>query len=254
MQKVSFDGPSAGAQTYFVHLPKGYATSGQDYDVLYHLHGAFAQEGWVGEQCRLIGQHLARAAGAGTLAPMILVCPVDPQADSMWSDSYDGRSNPATGILNDLIPHIDQTYRTHAVRAGRVLQGFSMGGFGALTIGLRAPDQFRALLVWDGALHNWETLSRNRRAIASKVFASESYFEAWSPWQVVTRPEAAEMPIFLVAGQMAATRDYGTRFKAHLDRIGKEVVYYDSNCPHSMSCMLDELGQNAFEFIKNSGD
>ena len=73
---------------------------------------------------------------------MIVVCPIDPQEDSMWVDSFDGRYMRSTALLEELIPHIDTTYRTVPEQRGRVLQGFSMGGFGALVNGLRAPDHF----------------------------------------------------------------------------------------------------------------
>lgn len=160
VQKITFVGENAGEQTYFIYLPHGYNASERPYRVLYHLHGAFVQESWTGRECNYIGAKIEEAAANGIIEPMIIVCPVDPDGNRMWSDSYDGQFLASTAFLEDLIPHIDANYHTIAERNGRALQGFSMGGFGTITNGFRSPELFSALIVWDGAIHNWETLSR----------------------------------------------------------------------------------------------
>jgi endo-1,4-beta-xylanase len=48
-------------------------------------------------------------------------------------------------IVKDLIAHVDKTYRTIATRAGRAIEGHSMGGFGALHIGFSRPELFAAV-------------------------------------------------------------------------------------------------------------
>ncbi|MEM7118157.1 MAG: alpha/beta hydrolase-fold protein [Chloroflexota bacterium] len=252
VQKVTFVGEHAGEQTYYVYLPKGYNNSDKRYRTLYHLHGAFMREAWTSRECNYIGAKMEEAAAVGIIEPMIIVCLVDPDGDRMWSDSYDGRYLTSTGFIQDLIPHVDETYRTVAARNGRALQGFSMGGFGTITNGFRAPELFSALIVWDGAIHNWQTLSTNRTSIASKMFAREAYFADWSPWTLTEKGAAVEIDLFMVVGEMAATRDFGNRFKPHLESTGRQFVYYDSPCPHSIFCMMDELSDKSFTFLANS--
>lgn len=252
VQKITFSGTQAGQQTYFIYLPKGYNSSEQRYRTLYHLHGAFMQESWTERECHYIGQKMEEAVTAGIIEPMIVVCLVDPDGNRMWSDSYDGQYLASTAFIKDLIPHIDHTYRTIPERNGRALQGFSMGGFGTITNGFRAPELFSALIVWDGALHNWETLSTNRANIARKMFASEAYFEQWSPWALTEGATNTEIDLFMVVGEMAATKDFGNRFKPHLENTRREFAYFDSSCPHSISCMMDELGTEAFSFLAKS--
>ena len=101
--------------------------------MIYHLHGAFLREPWAGYECELLGSKVEEALAAQIIDPMIVVCLVDPEGDSMWSDGYDGQHRVSTGFIEDLIPHVDETYRTIPEREGRALQGFSMGGFGAVT-------------------------------------------------------------------------------------------------------------------------
>ena len=55
-------------------------------------------------------------------------------------------------IVKDLIGHVDGTYRTIAKREGRAINGLSMGGYGALMLGLRHPDMFCSIGSHSGAL------------------------------------------------------------------------------------------------------
>ena len=252
VQKVSFTGAKAGQQTFLIYLPEGYETSDQTYPTIYHLHGAFLREAWAGYECELLGSKLEEAVNAGIIDPAIVVCLVDPDGDSMWSDGYDGQHQISTGFIEDLIPYVDQNYRTVPERRARVLQGFSMGGFGAVTNGFRNPELFSAILVWDGALYNWETITQNRKSIANKMFASEEYFNQWSPWKLTENGSDVDIDIFMVVGEMKETSEFASRFVPHLESTGREFTYYDVACPHSMICIMDELGTQGFTFIAES--
>jgi S-formylglutathione hydrolase FrmB len=58
--------------------------------------------------------------------------------------------NYETYIVKDLIAEIDGKYRTIATREGRAIAGMSMGGFGALQLGMRHPDLFAAAASHSG--------------------------------------------------------------------------------------------------------
>jgi S-formylglutathione hydrolase FrmB len=62
-----------------------------------------------------------------------------------YKDSADGRYPAEKLIIQDLIPHIDGTYRTVAAREGRAIEGFSMGGRGATRLALKYPELFCSL-------------------------------------------------------------------------------------------------------------
>ncbi len=55
-------------------------------------------------------------------------------------------------IIKDLIPHVDATYRTLARREDRIIEGYSMGGFGAAHLGFKYPELFGTVVVNAGAL------------------------------------------------------------------------------------------------------
>ena len=69
---------------------------------------------------------------------------VMPDAGNSWYANWAGGEDAQKDawedcIIKDLIPHVDATYRTVARREGRAINGLSMGGYGALMLGLRHP-------------------------------------------------------------------------------------------------------------------
>ena len=80
-------------------------------------------------------------------APMIIVGVPALRGNTMDGDSRDGDYPLETVIIKDLIPHIDATYRTLASRAGRAVDGCSMGGFGAAHLGFKFPEVFSVISI-----------------------------------------------------------------------------------------------------------
>jgi len=140
----NLNGDSADRDVY-VYLPEGYADSSERYAVVYFLHGyGVGAEIYVNGVLQLPGS-VDESMGAGA-QEFILVMPdaFNKYSGSMYSNS------PAVGdweswIAEDLVSYIDSHYRTLAQRESRGLAGHSMGGYGTLRIGMKAPDVFGAL-------------------------------------------------------------------------------------------------------------
>ena len=77
---------------------------------------------------------------------------VNGMVKSFYCDTVDGQRPVESVIIKDLIPHVDQTYRTIARREGRVIEGYSMGGYGAGHLGFKYPELFGTVVVNAGAL------------------------------------------------------------------------------------------------------
>jgi enterochelin esterase-like enzyme len=124
---------------YSIYLPADYETSNRRYPVLYLLHGYGDDEtGWTqfGEA------HLIcdRSIQAGETAPMIIVMP---DAGVTWYiNSYDGKVNYEDYFVKELIPHVDETYRTRPTKQYRAIAGLSMGGYGTLIMATKHPEMF----------------------------------------------------------------------------------------------------------------
>ena len=56
-------------------------------------------------------------------------------------------------IMEDVIPFVDATFRTIPSRNGRAIEGFSMGGRGAIKLAFNHPDQFCSAIAYAGAAY-----------------------------------------------------------------------------------------------------
>ena len=63
--------------------------------------------------------------------------------DSFYVNGSEG--DYETYIISELIGAVDQDFPIPAIREARYIGGLSMGGFGALYLGLRHPDMFSAI-------------------------------------------------------------------------------------------------------------
>ena len=131
---------------YNIVLPQGYDSSSQRYPVLYLLHGL---GGNYSDWGALGAPFYARLYGA-----LIIVMP---DGGNSWyvnySESEDEQANNwEDWIVEDMIGHVDTNFRTIDRREGRAISGLSMGGFGAIALGLRHPDMFAAIGSTSGAL------------------------------------------------------------------------------------------------------
>ena len=135
--------------SYLVSLPPGYDhETTKRYPVIYWLHG---MNGNQRGGAMMFVPHVAEAIHEGILSSVIVVL-VNGMVKSFYCDSKDGQMPMESVIIKDLIPHVDQTYRTVATREGRVIEGYSMGGFGAAHLGFKYPDLFGTVVINAGAL------------------------------------------------------------------------------------------------------
>lgn len=142
-----------------IYLPPNYDNTAQRYPVLYLLHGYTADDrswmdpdyvGLPGMMDRLIKRH--------AIAPMIVVMP---NSFNRFAGSFYTNSELSGGwedfIASDLIRYVDAHYRTLATVDSRGIAGHSMGGYGALRIGMQHPEVFSVAYglspccaLWDG--------------------------------------------------------------------------------------------------------
>ncbi|MHC4860935.1 MAG: alpha/beta hydrolase-fold protein, partial [Planctomycetota bacterium] len=220
LHERSFTSEAAkGPVRYLLYLPPGYESETERrYPVVYWLHGRGGDPRGGTPFVRSID----RAIRDGKAPPMIVVL-ADGKKDSMYCDAKDGTSPVETTIVGELIPEVDATLRTVASRGGRGVAGFSMGGFGAAHLAFKFPDLFGAASIVGGALHDGETLVESRREIFRKVFGGDpEYFEAQSPWKLVT--ENAERirgrtRVRLVVGERDVLLPRSMSFHEHLEKL-----------------------------------
>jgi S-formylglutathione hydrolase FrmB len=132
-----------------VTTPASYAKGNKNYPVLYLLHGGSgAFNDWH--------QKVTEAGLVNRLADqyeLIIVTPGvgpasyyydSPKLDSVQYETY---------LIHELIPKIDQTYRTLAQKNSRAITGLSMGGHGAIMLSAKHPDLFVAAGSMSGVMN-----------------------------------------------------------------------------------------------------
>ena len=130
-----------------VMLPRGYASSDLRYPVLYLCHGFTSnlhEFEYVG-----VPEYLNR------MDMIVITVDVGNSSYVNWAASEDGRPlNFADHVTQDVIGYVDSNYRTIAERKGRAINGISMGGFGAMSLGLSNPDLFCSVASASGSLNS----------------------------------------------------------------------------------------------------
>src|SRR5687768_17983954 len=144
VETVRFQSKLVGASLpYNVILPPDYDTSTTTrYPVLYLLHGLSGHySDWASRSN--VADHAAQYR-------MIVITP---EGNDGWytnsatitTDKYESY------ILEELIPDVQQRYRTIEARYGRAIAGLSMGGYGAIKFGLKSPQTFAFAASMSGA-------------------------------------------------------------------------------------------------------
>jgi S-formylglutathione hydrolase FrmB len=82
--------------------------------------------------------------------PLMVVCPNGEHGS--YVDAPRPHAAFETLIVRDLIGWVDRTFRTIPRREGRVIEGLSMGGYGAAKLALKYPDMFCAVAAHSGSV------------------------------------------------------------------------------------------------------
>jgi S-formylglutathione hydrolase FrmB len=250
-----------------VVLPKGYKRSKKHYPVLYMLHGLTSNyHEWKNQD---VPYYLNRY-------DMIVVM-VDGGNSwyTNWAQSDGGQKNNFEDyITNDIIGYVDGHYRTIPQREGRAICGLSMGGYGALVVGLRNPELFCSLsshsgalqfaenqyklleegkapwIIWDSALtDNWgggldiEGFGTQReRTPKGRLFLTKEDIDRADPFQLVLQIPPDKMPhIHLDCGWEDGLIKGSRAFRQLLEKHEIPFTYAESTGGHEKNYWAREV-------------
>ena len=248
-----------GAASYLLYLPPDYNTSPtKQYPVVYWLHGL----GSTPRGGDSFVQALDAAIRSGDAPPMIAVL-VNGLEYSRYYDSKDGKFPVETVFIKDLIPHIDATYRTIATREGRAVEGFSMGGFGAIRFGFKYPELFSAATSLSGAFRSKAGIRGGfgggeswSYAHFQKIFGGDAdYYAATSPETLATQNQDAirdHLRIRLYGGDQDGQTRATERLAGQLTELGIEYTFTKvPDVGHQQRKMYEALGPDFFHFYRD---
>ncbi|MDI9612412.1 MAG: alpha/beta hydrolase-fold protein [Acidobacteriota bacterium] len=185
--------------SYHVYRPSAYDESETErFPVLYWLHGT---EGGVNH-----------------------IRPVSQMFDLAIRDKIE------TVFIGELIPHVDKTMRTIPRREGRILEGFSMGGYGSARIGFRHAGLFGGIsilaagpldLEFEGPRATGNPL--RDRILRDVCDGDMAYFKASHPWTVAESQAEVLRKSGTIIRQAVGSRDsslhLSRRFHEHLKAL-----------------------------------
>jgi S-formylglutathione hydrolase FrmB len=160
-----------------VYLPAGYNESNRRYAVIYFLHGFY-----MNDSLQLLFTSfkdlLDEAIVEKKIQPVIVVFP---NSETHFKGSFYTNS-PLTGnwadfIGRDVVNYIDNNFRTIPDRNSRGLAGHSMGGNGALKIGMLYSKVFGSVYALSPAVLNWS----NEISVDNPVFKTVDTLKDESP-------------------------------------------------------------------------
>ena len=254
----TFDSDAAkGKVSYHIYTPAAYDREGQRrLPVVYWLHGSGGGLAGLAK----VAAFFDAAIEAGKTPPCFVVF-VNGIVEGMYVDWKDGSAPIETMIVKELVPHIDATYRTIATREGRLLDGYSMGGYGAARLGFKYHDLFRAVSIMGGGPLQAELIQAPRagRQRAAEVLkqvygGDQEYFKSVSPRRLAEQNAEAMIKGSLVrqvCGDKDETFGPNRDFHEHLERL--KIPHTWTVLPgvdHNPMKTLEALGDSNWKFYR----
>lgn len=249
VQHETFD--SAAAKTkvsYFVYTPPEYDTQkDRRFPVLYWLHAANS----VGKGVAEMAGRFDAAIRAGKIPPMLIVF-ANGLEYSFWIDSKDGKRPLETIVVQELIPHIDASFRTIAGREGRMIEGFSMGAYGAARLGFKHDKLFGAVSILGAGQFLGDPSFMKSKPILKTAWGGDfEFYRSQSPW-VLAEQNAAALRAGTRIRELVGDQDQkDAKLDEHLTQL--KIPHTFTVLPgagHSTAQIFDALGEKNWEFYR----
>lgn len=217
-----------------VIIPDNYHTATSSFPVVYLLHG---YDGWY-------SNWIIRAPELKDYADIyqtIIVCP-DGATNSWYFDSpVDTAYRYETHIAFEVVSFVDKNYRTIADKNHRAITGLSMGGHGALFLGLKHATIFGAAGSMSGGVDLKE--SKNRFDISKRIGDTVTYAGNWHDLTVVNLIESyshTDLKIIFDCGEKDIFIEGNRRLHQKMQQL---------KIPHSYT---ERPGQHNWEYWKSA--
>lgn len=168
--------------------------------------------------------------------PLIVVMPDG--GHGFYTDAESGYAYD-TAITVDLVGYVDRMFPTDRRRAGRVIGGLSMGGYGALKLAFRHPDLFCSAVSHSGALawaHDDPPTDPERRERLTRIAGAHPAGGPHDLFALAAQLDRARMPAVRIdCGTEDRLIDANRRFHAHLDTLDVPHEYAEYPGGHTWS-------------------
>jgi enterochelin esterase-like enzyme len=261
VQFQTFDSAAAKSKVSFhVYLPEAYGKNQTlRFPTLYWLHGSGGGLRGIAPMSAWIDA----AIREGKIPPMIIVFP-NGLASSMWCDSKDGAVPMETLVIKELVPHIDATFRTLARREGRIIEGFSMGGYGAARLGFKYSELFGSISILAAGPLDLEFAGpratgnpAERERILKTTFGGDlDYYRSQNPITVVQQQADAVRGKIRVRMAVGSTDNTAPLNRAYSEKLTSlNIAHTFALLPgvgHDTLALLKGLGEENWKFYREA--
>ncbi len=220
-----------------VILPESYATSeDKEYPVVYILHG------YDGDYTSWLTLTEPKLDSLASHYDMIFVLP-DGRDSWYWDAPADLKLKMESFFVEELVPYIDENYRTIADAKHRAITGLSMGGHGSLWLGMRHSDIWGSAGSMSGGVNINKPKWAKSWKMAQRLGSQAQYPQRWKDHTVITLVKN------LKPGLLNITFDCGVDdFFIGVNReLHEEMLKY--KIPHDYS---ERPGKHSHSYWKNS--
>ena len=265
VEYAEFPSASLGRNVrYAVSLPPSYDAKGTSnrYPLVIFLHGLNNDERDWESHC--VETKLEALRAASKVGDFIVAIPYG--ANSFYLNAQDG-TRYEDAIVKDFLPFVDKTYRTLATPRSRLIEGISMGGYGALLIAFKHPELFAGVAAHSAALFDElpqppkspeDRGGKYRYDLATKLFGSPpdpAFFQANNPLHLA-RTNAAALKRLKIYFDVGQSDRYGfergnLKLSETLKAAGVAHEYTLAPGAHGWSFLV-ERSEPAFVFIWNT--
>ena len=245
VRHATFRSPSMEVDVgYCIYFPAGYESSSKRYPVIYLLHGGIAN----GNERKFLKMvpHLEALRKRGEGIEAIFVLPNGgkmgfynmPELGSMGEDVF----------IRELIPHIDQTYRTIADRSGRGIEGYSGGGRATARIALEYPDLFASAIAGSGGFHREKGMAEQGEYGGMKAQPGHNAYDRARKYAQTMKPKLA---LLIAVGTEDYNYENNLAYMSFLDelRVPYEKLIVEG-AGHGSNPMQTHAGRELVQFHK----
>ena len=233
---------SVGEAGVAVYLPEGYATSKNDYPVLYLLHGSGDDEtGWLtkGRAKAILDSLITHEL----CQPMIVVMPNGylEQTGKQFEKRLWMESTFEENFVN-LIEWTEAHYRTIADKKHRAIAGLSMGGFHTMHIAALLNQSFEYVGIFSALYVPYISGNRAERSLEiSALVLSDK--PAYQQTEALLQQQFANPPqlYWIACGVDDFLYQDNVAYRKYLDEKQYPYEYHESTGGHSWQNWMDYL-------------
>jgi putative tributyrin esterase len=125
-------------------------------------------------------------------------------------------------LIKDVVGLIDRTFPVKAERSGRAIGGLSMGGYGAVKLGLKHPEMFASVNSHSGAVGALRDpkLAKDLNPEFARIFGKSPQDGPEDPFALVTRTDHGRIPAMRIdCGTDDFLLDQNRGFHRHLESL-----------------------------------